>query len=336
MEDHRDEDRTGLFEGALFVPAIGLLAWFVAGPSAVAQQAVESAVRCPHPGPRATKANNDRRSGAKRAWLDPQPRYATELPRFQLAEQTEETTYSASVSTELKAQEDPRDRGIDLPIELEEAPPTEHKEFEVEITFDWSTKSDGEDDHVGNEFELNYGLLPNLEVGLAVPVEYGDGRVEGNGDLDLYAHYRLWKDADWYPGFAVRGNIRLPTGVDSSGVDGTFTFVLDKNFGLHRVTLNGVLKTANGHNVEDVRHFQWAVGVGYDHPIIDDKTLFVADYFNKSSEEEGHGNINLLEFGVQREIAEHHTIGVGVTIGLDDNEETPNLGVGVKYVFGMK
>ena len=49
-----------------------------------------------------------------------------------------------------------------------------------------------------------------------------------------------------------------------------------------------------------------------------------------------HGCINLLEFGIQREVAEHHTIGVGVTIDLDDNEEMPNFGAGIKYVFGMK
>ncbi|MBN1345491.1 MAG: hypothetical protein JXQ73_22555 [Phycisphaerae bacterium] len=262
--------------------------------------------------------------------------YATELPRPSLAEQTSESGYEVSIDVQHEGKEDPRDRGIDLPIELEEAPPTEHKEFEVEITFDWATSSDGEDDSFENEFELNYGLFPNLEIGLSVPVEYGDGEVEGNGDLSLYAHYRFWKDEGWYPGFALRGIMRLPTGVESTGVDGTFIFILDKTFGQHRVTFNGELKTANGHNVEDLRGFQWALGVGYDHPILDDKTLFAADYFIKSSEEEGHGCINLLEIGVQREIAKHHILGAAVKVGLDDNEETPNFGVGVKYVFGMK
>ncbi len=272
------------------------------------------------------------------------PSYATELPKAEPAAEGDTIEESTSVTkmAPMPAEEEERP-GIDAPVMIEDINVAEQGELEVQITFDWSTKKFGQSKNVDkddtvlyNIYEIKYGLASNLEVGLSLPIDIGDGHVTGNGDLEIIAKYCLWRDKDWYPGFAVGAAIRAPSGVDSSGVDGELNLILTKSFGLHRVHVNGMLKTANGHNIEELRHFQWAVGVGYDHPIIDSKTLFIADYFCRSSEQDGVGNVNTLELGIQRELIKHHTLGASIRVGLDDHDETPDIGVGVKYVFGTK
>jgi hypothetical protein len=274
------------------------------------------------------------------------PAYATELPKEQLAA---EEAAAEEAGREPKPAPAPEERqlelvfpGINAPMLINDINVADYKEFEFGIGFDWShkgfsvSKSGTRKPLLLNTYEFVYGLAPNLEVGLEVPIVEGDGRVAGNSDIHTYAKYRFWEDKDWYPGFAMIAALRLPTGVESSGVDGWFQYILTKRFGQHRVHLNGITKTANGSNVEDVRHFQWSVAAGYDHPLFDNKTLFIIDYLNTSSEEEGHSNSNYLEFGVQREIVTHHTLGVSMRVGLDDGEETTGFGVGVKYLFSTK
>ena len=81
-------------------------------------------------------------------------------------------------------------------------------------------------------------------------------------------------------------------------------------------------------------HFQWGLRAGYKWRVSDAFAL-TGDYVHESSEEDGHGDINLLELSGQWKVNEHITIGPGVFVGLDDNEETPNLGAGVRLTWSF-
>ncbi len=264
------------------------------------------------------------------------PTYATELPSNGklVNESVEDLTASSKPVTPTfgYSQEEEGQSVSAAPVAIQDTSTASQRELEFEVTFDWSVRSG--DHSFRNIYELKYGLLPNLELGIEVPLTYGDGRVKGNGDVDLVGKYRIRKERDWVPSIAVGLEVRLPTGIDSTGVDAAITLILTKSFGRHRVHLNAEAKAAGGHNIEGVRRFQWAFGFGYDHPIWDSKTLFVADYYVESGEEKESGCSNIMELGVERELAKHHKLGLGLKVGLDDSEETPNVGLGVKYVYG--
>jgi len=229
-------------------------------------------------------------------------------------------------------------QSIDAFTSLEDGQPGEPGHFELQFDFGWQTAS-GEHDPVLFTPELKFTLdgcefLQNTKLTLSAPAVFGLGRVRGNADLELGWQQRWLTEDGPVPTLATLAEIRLPSGYHSSGVDGTLTGIVAKEVGPGTLYLNAFATTANGHNADDLRHFQWGLRAGYKWRISDDLAL-IGDYVHEVSEEEGHGDINLLEVSGQWRINEQITIGPGVFMGLDDNEETPNFGAGLRLTWSF-
>ncbi|MFH1416729.1 MAG: hypothetical protein ABII12_00365 [Planctomycetota bacterium] len=229
-------------------------------------------------------------------------------------------------------------QSIDSFTSIEDGQPGGPGEFELEFSLGWETAS-GEHDPVTLETELEYtpdgsDFLRNMQLILAVPVEMGLGGVEGNADLEFGWQQRWVREDGMMPTLATLAEVRIPSGYHSSGVDGTLTGIIAKDCGPGTAYLNGFVKTANGDNVEDLRHFQWGAVAGYKWRV-NDQFALIGDYVIKSSEEEDHANVNLLEFSGEYKVNEHLTVGPGIVIGLDDNEETPNFGAGLNATISF-
>ncbi|MBN2563949.1 MAG: hypothetical protein JXQ75_23790 [Phycisphaerae bacterium] len=229
-------------------------------------------------------------------------------------------------------------QSIDSFTSLEDGQPGDPGKFELEFMLEWETIS-GEHDPITLETELEYtpdgsDFLQNMQLILGVPVEMGLGGVDGNADLEFGWQQRWVREDGMMPTLATLAEIRIPSGYHSSGVDGTLTGIVAKDVGPGTAYLNGFVKTANGDNVEDVRHFQWGVVTGYKWRI-DERFALIGDYVCKSSEEDGHANVNLLELSGEYKVNEHLTVGPGIVIGLDDNEETPNFGAGLRATISF-
>lgn len=248
---------------------------------------------------------------------------------------TEEKTEQTEKVAEGSGAEDvlTEHQSVDAFNSLEDGQPGPPGTLELQLQTGWKTTSGGHDP-VSQLTELQYNpngseFLRNLQLILGVPVEMGLGGVDGNADVELGWQQRWVRDNGAIPTLATLAEVRLPTGYDSSGVDGKLTGIVAKECGPGTLFLNGFVKTANGDNVEDLRHFQWGFRTGYKWRITE-ALAFIADYLNESSEEEGHANINALELSSMYHVNEHLTVGPGIIIGLDDNEETPNFGAGVR------
>lgn len=223
-------------------------------------------------------------------------------------------------------------QSIDAFTSLQDGQPGGAGELELQLTLEWETTS-GEHDPITLNTQLQYtpdgnDFLRNMQLTLAVPVEMGLGGVNGNADIEFGWQQRWVTEDGAMPSIATLAEIRVPSGYHSSGVDGTLTGIVAKDLGPGTVYVNGFVKTANGDNIEDLRHFQWGTAAGYKWRI-NDQFALIGDYIIKSSEQEKHSNINLLEFSAEYHVNEHLTVGPGIVIGLDDNEETPNFGAGV-------
>ena len=220
------------------------------------------------------------------------------------------------------------------PIRLRSADPEPPGELAVKTIFDYSTSSDGSDDDLEYEFELEYGIAPNHELILEVPVELGDGATEGNADITVGHHWRLWKEQDILPAFALRNYIRVPSGYHSSGVDYELRGLITKSIipDKFRLHLNPFLKSVNGDNEEDHRYFQWGAIVGADYRLADNLVLNL-DYVHETAETNGQRNQHTMEVGVDWHFAEHQALGFVTRAGLDGDGDGENFGCAVSYIY---
>jgi hypothetical protein len=176
--------------------------------------------------------------------------------------------------------------------------------------------------------------LHNMELQLSLPLDLGDGDVEGNGDLEFGVLYRFIQEDGCVPTVALLSTMRIPSGDRSDGVDGIFTGIVSHTLGPGVLYLNGTVATLNNNIESYERRFQWSVVPGYKLPVTDGLAL-IFDYVQQSSPWKGVGNQNLLELGAEIHLADGLTLGPGVQIGLDGREGTQNLGAGVvlEYEF---
>ncbi len=216
-------------------------------------------------------------------------------------------------------------------------PSTTQGQWELEIPFAWTTRSNGEDDDFTAAAELEYGLTDDLTLSLELEeINFGDGGDQGNGDIALGAFYRFVEESDTLPAIAAWAEMRLPTGEGSSGVDGELHFNVTRTLTPPvRIHAEGFVETANGgrgDEDEDRRPLQWGVGVGADYSL-DAETIFAVNYLLQSSEETGEPDQNILELGMVHEIAPQQDLKIAFDIGLDGHEETPNFAAKVMWTI---
>ena len=218
-----------------------------------------------------------------------------DIPSINLAATEPEKAKSPSVATkETKTSDEEWD--IWGPVQMRSANPEPTSEFEIKNIFDYGTSSDDTDDDFEYEFELEYGIAENHELIFEIPVKMGDGAVNGNADITVSWHWRLWKEQDLLPAFALRNYIRLPSGYQSSGVDYELKGLITKSIleNKWRLPLNPFLKSVNGHNEDDHRDFQWGFIAGTDYRLTDTLTLNV-DYVHETGKSEGERNQHTAE-----------------------------------------
>lgn len=194
---------------------------------------------------------------------------------------------------------------------------------------------DDNDDVFPAELELKYTgkgshFRENMKLTLTSGAEFGNGSVEGNGDIDVGWQQRWVAEHDKTPTLATLLVVRTPTGDDSSGVDVTLFGILDKDLGPGTLFVTAWITDANGG--DDVRSTQWGAQLGYRWRI-GEKFALIGNYVHKSSEEVGNDEIDLLEIGMEYHPTDRFIFGPGVFVGLNDNEETPDFGAGIRFTY---
>jgi len=226
-------------------------------------------------------------------------------------------------------------------------PNTVKGEWEVEHEMFWDTKSNGRDDSFSMEQSVRYGVTNDLfvELGVLEP-NLGDGGDQGNGDLELTVFYRCLKEVpgEDTPSIATYLNARFPTGDGSRNTDATLGSIITKSLGGNwRSHFQAYVRSANGGSSDDTdngrRDVQWGFGPGFDYEI-DEKTLLLFNYLNKSGDKFGQHNNNILELGASREISRTDKctqhVKAAVDIGLDGQDETPNCGARFQWVLSWQ
>ena len=227
-------------------------------------------------------------------------------------------------------------QSIDAFTSLEDGQPGTPGEWELEFNLG-STTTSNESDPITLETAFEYTLdgsdfLRNMQLSLEVPVEMGNGEVDGNGDIEFEWQQRWIAEDGAFPTLATLVEVRVPSGFQSSGVDVGLTGIVAKEWGAGTFYFNGLIESANGDNEEDLRNLQWSFRTGYKWRF-DERTALIFDYIHRSSEERGDPDANLLELSGEYHVNDHLIIGPGIQVGLDGKEETPNFGAGVRVTL---
>jgi len=261
------------------------------------------------------------------------PSSSLRLTSAALASQPEPTQQTTTV----RVVESDESWEIDGPVFLRSADPEEPGELVVKNIFGWEHHREGADnqrDQYEYELEIEYGLVEDHELIFEVPFQVGDARVEGNGDLTIGWHWRLFDEVGSHPAVALRNFVRLPTGVDSNGVDYELRGLITKTItpGCTRLHLNPFAKSVNGDNEEEARHFRWGAAVGFDHHLRDD-LLLIADYIYSNGEEEHTRDNHEAELGIDWELDERQELGIAATVGLDGDTNEAAFGARISYML---
>ncbi len=299
--------------------------------------------------PQIRLAQNTGNAAARQAGPAAQPERRTEAPEIRQETATETETIvveTADVNWPIVG-----------PIRLRSADPIDTGELQIRGILNYGTSSDGTDDDVSIGGQLVWGFAPNHELLVGGPIMLGDGGVDGNADLLIGWHWRLWEEdtCGWLPAFALRNILRVPNGYDSEGVDWTLKGVLTKSIVPNKLRfhINPYLKSVNGDNLEiedetamafttagrqwdrrNQRHFQWGVITGVDYKLNDCMNLIV-DYVHETSDQLHGRNQHAMEVGLDWQLSERHTVAFVNRVGLDGDSIGENWGMGVSYILSL-
>jgi hypothetical protein len=129
------------------------------------------------------------------------------------------------------------------PLVTEDTETVEKGSFEMELGFDYLREDNRDKDYLPS-IQLKYGLDEKMEIGGTIGYLWSDvhegGGLDGWTDLFTYLKYRLWEGGEYYPAFALKPLLKLPTqtwreNTESRRVDYALGGIFDKSFG--KVTL---------------------------------------------------------------------------------------------------
>lgn len=166
---------------------------------------------------------------------------------------------------------------------------------------------DDSDDQIILTPEIVWGATDRLELYLNVPTWVDGEPREGNYDTHVGGQWRISDLDENCPAWALAGDIRIPTGEGSNGMDASLRLVVTNEYesGL-RSHFNIWGTSVNTDNYPDARDFQYGAVVGVDGPLNDSGSLrWLLDYMYESSRTEG-SEPDMLYYSKKKEIRGVH------------------------------
>lgn len=205
-----------------------------------------------------------------------------------------------------------------LPTEVTDAWVTPYMNTEIQGRFAWE---DDEDDKSRFRIEprLEYGFMPNWQIELAVPYEWGSGDKEDEiKDALIGAMYNLNQETELIPSFAVSADAIFPG--EGERVDPELGLIASKLLGktshFQRLHLNAFFRhNTDRHDGERRNLFKGVAG--YDFRLGTENTV-ILDYVFEQREEK-RKETRLLEVGLRRQLSPQTLVvlGIGAGIGSD-------------------
>ena len=107
------------------------------------------------------------------------------------------------------------------PFQTDDPEPVEYKHGEFYIASQFRHDKDG-DSAALPQVEINYGIFPNTQIHLIVPLAYdnpaGEQSHYGLGDIEVGVKFRFIQESEWIPMIGTFPLVELPTGNHDEGL----------------------------------------------------------------------------------------------------------------------
>jgi len=208
-----------------------------------------------------------------------------------------------------------------LPLDLEDAEPTEPGRFELHLPFRLQDERD-DDNRFLFEPRVQMGFAPRWHASIGMPLIIGSSDRTNSGNIRGEVLFKPIDEGSLMPAIALVGALDLPTGKDSDGLDTRWKLIATKTLGVrpgeHQVHGNIVWRD-NDDPRPDERGDYFQFIIGYSTPF-SARTLVVADVM-RGHAREGGGMMTLFEVGVRQTLSERTVLAVG--LGTGDGDDAP-------------
>lgn len=226
-----------------------------------------------------------------------------------------------------------------LPTELTDSKPIGYLGRELQFYTRYERGHDGVD---------SLRLVPRIEIGwprdfqlsVEAPSIFGEIEPDGFGDVTFEGFWNINQETLVIPAFALAGTVQAPTGQESYGVDPAIKFVFTKtispkntigrNYVLHQIHGNALWQF-NDNQKAGERNGRYKAVLGYS-TAINNVTLFIIDYV-REQEMENDVNINLVEFGIRRQITPFAVLSLGAGFGIAQQSPDVRTTLGLQMSF---
>lgn len=240
----------------------------------------------------------------------------------------------------LAAQGDYRNLDDGRPVRTEDAFVVDHHEFEVLAPFTYDATPGG-----GHRYllqpELEYGLVPNTQVSVKLPLGVVDssGSDAGLGGLQVSGIYSFNTEGPSLPAFAARADLFLPVGTlagDRALV--SLKAIASRTFGLTRLHLNGAwtfgTSGADGPRLEAPP--RWFAGAAVDYTLFRSSVLLVGE-LSASQEYDGAATAVVAAAGTRWQWTPTLVLDAGIARRLTgDAGPDIELTVGLSHAFAIR
>ena len=228
----------------------------------------------------------------------------------------------------LGAQIDYRNLDDDRPTRVEDAYPAERYAFELLIPY--RVEREGGVTVHASVLELEYGLLPNAQVGVKAPlavVRAGGTTTTGLSGLRVFALYNFNTESLVLPAFSLRTDVTFPVGsLGGSDTHVTVKGIVTRSFGRTRLHLNGAYSFGPDGTPAAVEAAErWWYGAALDRTLFRQSVLVIGEVYARRPFESAPVEVN-TSLGLRWQWRPTAVIDVGISRGL-------RRGLGPEYAF---
>lgn len=217
-----------------------------------------------------------------------------------------------------------------IPTTIEDIEPIERGGVELQAFGRYLRLRGGK--NVGEaEPRLALGIFDKTQLEIATPLLFGEDEGIGNGDVQISILRKLWDDSqeEWWPGFALEADVRLPTGIErrgfKNGFDAGVTALMKKDVGDHSFHFNAGFDLSDDKSEDEtLRRGIWSITVGH-HTTLTQWLVLVSDLVWRQADEKQTKDIWLLETGVRAQLTPKLIGAIGIGAGLNRGADTPIL-----------
>ncbi len=224
------------------------------------------------------------------------------------------------------------------PFFTDDPEPVKYRHWEVYIASQWSRDRDHNVVGTLPHFEVNYGVVPDVQLHLLVPMAYNapdDGSAQyGLGNLELGVKYRFIHEEEkgWRPQVGVFPLIHLPThtspGLDEPNANLYLPVWIQKSFGPWTTYGGGGVEYHPGTDNKSFLFGGWLVQRD-----LSEKLTLGAEVFSHGPQAEGENDETLVNVGGYYNLSgEHHIL---FSVGKDIHGPNEVLGyLAYQWTFG--